>query len=161
MPFYVCTYKSSKDINSSCNKSKRYKVPWNTFFFFDILKSHQLSSLRGLPGRQISTMHECIMYFLLGKGWDFSTFAIFQIHREGWKMVKICPAWRGNLHFTMAWRQKTVPLLGMQVISTWKSVWTLENMKVLPSQVMQVSAPTISKKYHKWYTWYQNALQTY
>ena len=44
-------------------------------------------------------------------------------------MVKICPAWRGNLHFTMAWRQKTVPLLGMQVISTWKSVWTLETMK--------------------------------
>lgn len=129
--------------------------------FFDTLKSHQLSSLRGLPGRQISTTHECIIHFLLGKGCDFLHLCYLSDPPRGVKNGEnmSCLTWQLAFHHGLTTENSTIAgdashMHVKKCLDAWKH-------EVLPSQVMQVSAPTISKKYHKWYTWYQHALQTY
>ena len=142
-------------MNSICNKLKRYHLSHETCFFDTPNPISWVSYMGYLAGNYPPCMK--VNVFLVGKGWIFSTFAIFEIHREGWKYIVLSGkkrsmteefaelAWRGNLHLTMAWHQRNQHHCRGASHIHMKTCLDSWNHEVLPLQAMQDSAPNISK----------------
>ncbi len=153
-------------MNSICNKLKRYHLSHETCFFDTPNPISWVSYMGYLAGNYPPCMK--VNVFLVGKGWIFSTFAIFEIHREGWKYIvlsgkktqydrRVC--WTG-LTWQLAFdhgltSKKSAPLPGCKSYPHENMFRLLKSWSSSIASDARFSTKHI-QKYHKWYTWYQN-----